>query len=168
MPQYVVAIDQSSACCGWAIGEMESKKLIKSGFVKGKKLKKGASIQELSQKIMDLAVNTLVDISTNMPEGDDPPITLLEDVIKVKQKSARTAYAMSAITYEIMHFHCDWPVILTHPNTIKMAVTGNGKATKEDIQMAVTKLFKLDFYPQEDEADALAHLWAYMNGGLRE
>ncbi|NIZ40798.1 crossover junction endodeoxyribonuclease RuvC [Entomospira entomophila] len=43
------------------------------------------------------------------------------------------------------------------PNTIKQAVTGNGHATKSDIQQMVKILLKLHIVPQSDHAaDALA------------
>jgi len=42
------------------------------------------------------------------------------------------------------------------PRAIKKAVVGNGSADKEQIQQMMKLLLKLDFVPQNDEADGLA------------
>ena len=42
------------------------------------------------------------------------------------------------------------------PRAIKKAVVGSGSAEKEQIQQMMKILLKLDFLPQNDEADGLA------------
>jgi crossover junction endodeoxyribonuclease RuvC len=56
------------------------------------------------------------------------------------------------------------PVALHTPSEVKAAVTGNGRAGKEQVTNMVTRLLKLDARPRPpDAADALAlaicHLW---------
>lgn len=59
------------------------------------------------------------------------------------------------------------PTIYTAaPTEIKCAVTGDGRATKGEVQMSVAAVLNLEEVPQEDAADALAvalcaynHLW---------
>lgn len=46
------------------------------------------------------------------------------------------------------------------PATAKKAVTGNGAATKEQVQAMVQKIFGLNVIPEPDASDALAVAWA--------
>lgn len=57
------------------------------------------------------------------------------------------------------------PVAEYAPATIKLAVTGDGRATKAQVQLMVQRLLSLPTPPAEDAADALAaalcHLQSY-------
>ena len=48
------------------------------------------------------------------------------------------------------------PVFEYAPTAVKQSVTGNGRATKEQVQFMVTKLLNLKEEPYADSADALA------------
>lgn len=75
--------------------------------------------------------------------------------------------------------HCV-PVIEYTPATVKLAVTGSGRASKADVQTMVARLLSLPALPAADAADALAlalcHLQAapfatrleMVNGHLRQ
>jgi crossover junction endodeoxyribonuclease RuvC len=61
------------------------------------------------------------------------------------------------------------PVVLHTPSEVKAAVTGNGRADKQQVTTMVTRLLKLDAAPKPaDAADALAlaicHVW---RGGMQ-
>lgn len=60
------------------------------------------------------------------------------------------------------------PVVQVSPNEVKLAVTGDGAATKAQVQEMVSRLVRLAAPPPPDVADALAlaccHLWS---SGLR-
>jgi len=51
---------------------------------------------------------------------------------------------------------------------IKRAVTGNGRATKQQVKSMVKRLLSLDRVPASDAADALAAAIAYANAGRLE
>lgn len=62
------------------------------------------------------------------------------------------------------------PVVLHTPSEVKAAVTGNGRADKQQVTTMVTRLLKLDAAPKPaDTADALAlaicHVW---RGGMQQ
>jgi crossover junction endodeoxyribonuclease RuvC len=62
------------------------------------------------------------------------------------------------------------PVVLHTPSEVKAAVTGNGRADKQQVTTMVTRLLKLDAAPKPaDAADALAlaicHVW---RGGMQQ
>lgn len=48
------------------------------------------------------------------------------------------------------------PIFEYAPTSVKQSVTGNGRATKEQVQFMVTKLLNLKDAPYADSADALA------------
>ena len=48
------------------------------------------------------------------------------------------------------------PIFEYAPTAVKQSVTGNGRATKEQVQFMVTKLLNLKEMPYADSADALA------------
>ncbi|MBW2402187.1 MAG: crossover junction endodeoxyribonuclease RuvC, partial [Deltaproteobacteria bacterium] len=51
---------------------------------------------------------------------------------------------------------------------IKRSVTGNGRATKQQVKSMVKRLLLLDRVPASDAADALAAAIAYANAGRLE
>ncbi len=55
------------------------------------------------------------------------------------------------------------PVFEYSPKEIKLAVVGNGGASKQQVQFMVRILLKLTINPKEDEADALGAAICYTN-----
>ena len=55
------------------------------------------------------------------------------------------------------------PVFEYAPSQIKKTVTGNGQASKEQVQRMVKLIFRLDETPQHDAADALALALCHVN-----
>jgi len=51
-----------------------------------------------------------------------------------------------------------------HPLTMKKYITGNGKASKEDVIDAIKKKFKIKMELGSDEADAIGLGWTHING----
>ncbi|AOQ24760.1 Crossover junction endodeoxyribonuclease RuvC [Moorella thermoacetica] len=51
--------------------------------------------------------------------------------------------------------------VLLAPKTIKQLATGDGRASKKEVITAVKSLYNLKFEPTDNEADALAILYAY-------
>ncbi len=60
------------------------------------------------------------------------------------------------------------PVNEYTPAHIKRSVTGNGRATKQQVKSMVKRLLSLDRVPASDAADALAAAIAYANTGRLE
>lgn len=55
------------------------------------------------------------------------------------------------------------PIFEYPPTRVKQAVTGNGKATKDQMQRMMQAVFSLPDLPQEDSADALAIALAHVH-----
>ena len=102
-----------------------------------------------------------------------PEVVALENVFfgkdvqaMVKIGEARACAMLAASEYGV-------PVVEYPPARVKQAVSGNGRATKEQIQHMVKTLLNLKELPPPDAADALAvaicHLHhAKTNRGLKE
>jgi crossover junction endodeoxyribonuclease RuvC len=60
------------------------------------------------------------------------------------------------------------PVNEYTPARIKRSVTGNGRATKQQVKTMVKRLLSLDRVPASDAADALAAAIAFANAGRLE
>ena len=60
------------------------------------------------------------------------------------------------------------PVIEYAPARIKQSVSGNGRATKEQVQHMVKTLLSLSAIPQSDSADALAVALCHLHTGTRK
>lgn len=74
-------------------------------------------------------------------------------------KNVKTAMAVSqargVILFTLQNFHCTIQDI--KPVEIKSLVTGNGRASKKEVQRMVQLIFQLDSVPQPDDAaDAIA------------
>lgn len=74
-------------------------------------------------------------------------------------KNVKTAMAVSqargVILFTLQSFHCTIQDI--KPVEIKSLVTGNGRASKKEVQRMVQMIFQLDSVPQPDDAaDAIA------------
>ncbi len=85
-----------------------------------------------------------------------PDVLALEDVFYAKDIRATVkigearACAMLAASEEGL------PVVEYLPTQVKKSLSGNGQATKEQIQFMIKSLLKLTKAPQADSADALA------------
>lgn len=153
----VLAIDPSTTCLGWAVLEKDGKdiKAISYGFCDSKGAKHYQRIPTIICRLLDvlgLHIKAIQDFSV-----------VIEDITKVAHKSKAAAICAGAIDWELRrHFNV---LDVVAPKTAKKIVTGNGNASKEDVQKAVTKLIKgVDFYPQTDAADALAIGYTYLMG----
>lgn len=75
------------------------------------------------------------------------------------QSNAEFVYGIRG-ALAMMFSHHNIPLTEYTPNEIKKAVTGNGRANKEQVQLAVQKWFDLAEPPEpHDAADALGICW---------
>lgn len=79
------------------------------------------------------------------------------------QSNAEFVYGIrGALAMQFSHYNI--PLTEYTPNEIKKAVTWNGKANKEQVQLAVQKWFNLTEPPEpHDAADALGICWMLSN-----
>ena len=165
----VLVLDQSTTCTGWALidDELKGKKaLIDSGFIKSKEKEYTIRCLEISADIgllfLDKKPSTVVFEDTSKGHYKSPDVGFKMGFVSgAIAQSIGTIYSyfkdQNPDKVPVDFGYCFQPV-----KSRKSAVTGNGNAKKEEVQMAVTKLFGLQFYPQEDQADALAGAWMWL------
>lgn len=102
---------------------------------------------------------------SNVLDEWKPEQAAVESIFMAKNamSSLKLGHARGVSLLALQHAH-----LALHeysPATVKQAITGNGRATKDQIQQMIRLLLKLKVTPAEDAADALAvaicHCQAY-------
>lgn len=151
----VLGIDPGTATTGWAIVEEDKKntRLVACGCVNTSKLKSDA----------DRLVEIGRDISSLIKKYR-PDEAAIEDLFFFKNlKTAITvAQARGVILYEIKKNLI--PLFSYTPLQVKQALTGYGRADKNQIQVMVKNILKLKSIPKPDDAaDAIAIAICHLN-----
>ncbi len=90
-------------------------------------------------------------------EHHDPDVMVVEKLFFGKSSTTAMKVAEARGVSLLMAAQSGVPVFEYTPSQIKKAVTGNGKATKKDVQKMVKQLLGLVRVPKpDDSADALA------------
>lgn len=145
----VLGVDPGSIVCGFGVIEKKGKLLflVEYGVLQVKKKN-----EELPQRLKDIFLRL-----QSVIERTSPDASAFESVFYSKnaQSLAKLSHARgSAILAATMH---DLPIAEYTPRVVKKAVTGNGNASKEQVQFMVKTLLKIEETPDFfDATDALA------------
>lgn len=87
-----------------------------------------------------------------------PDELVMENTLNFRQKSADANLAMSALLYKADEICLKNKLkkYLTYPQKVKQALTGNGNASKQDVQKAAIQLWGNPRIYDENHSDALA------------
>jgi crossover junction endodeoxyribonuclease RuvC len=151
----VLGIDPGTATTGWAIVEEDKKnpRLVACGCVNTSKFETDA----------DRLVEIGKDVATLIRKYN-PQEAAIEDLFFFKNlKTAITvAQARGVILYEIKKNKT--PLFSYTPLQVKQALTGYGRADKNQIQLMVKNILKLKSIPKPDDAaDAIAIAICHLN-----
>lgn len=145
----ILGIDPGSILCGYGVVEKEGSKisLVEFGVINLKKFGDDLPIRlkEIFQRLQRIMI------------GAEPDCAVLEETFYaknpqslIKLSHARAAAMLACVT-------ADMPINEYSPKEVKKAVTGNGNATKEQVQYMVQKILKIKTCPEFfDATDALA------------
>lgn len=144
----ILGIDVGIAITGWSILEIEKTNLVLIDF--------GA----ITTKASESMPNRLLKLHNGLKEVIDtyhPTEMAVEELFYFKNKktiiSVGQARGVIVMTGELLGLQ----VYGYTPLEVKTAVTGYGRASKQQIQQMVTKIFKLKETPKPDDvADAIA------------
>lgn len=140
----ILGIDPGLKTTGFGI--LEGEKLLKCGFIKGDK-----SNDSLTR------IGYIADKIDKIIKKERPELCAMETLF-FRKVSARSiilsAQLRGAILYILQKRKI--PLIEYTPAKIKFGITGNGRASKTQINYMVSKLLRLERKLQDDEADALA------------
>lgn len=145
----ILGIDPGSNICGYGVIRKENRKitLVEYGVVNAKKMK-----LDINNRIKEIFLRIDKVIERTKPDNAVFESTFYsknaQSLMKLSQARA------SAILAATLH---DIPVFEFTPREIKKAVTGNGNASKEQVQFMIRKLLSIEETPEFfDATDALA------------
>jgi len=145
----VLGIDCGTECTGYGVVELASNDALGSIAYGGIKLSRQVTLPD--------RLATIFDKLCALIEQHRPDRVAIEDVFyAVNVKSALKLGQVRGVAMLAASSH---QLLVTEyaPLTIKSAVTGYGKAEKEQVQLMVARLLRLEEIPQPaDAADALA------------
>ncbi len=145
----VLGIDPGSVVCGYGVVEKEGKRLtlIEYGVIEAKRQhddlpQRLKTIYERLGKVIERSLPDELAIETIFYSKSVPSI--------VKLAHARSAAILAAVMAQV-------PTAEYSPRFIKRAVTGNGNASKEQVQYMIKNLLNIEETPEFfDATDALA------------
>lgn len=153
----ILGIDPGTAIVGWGCIEVSAQKAVPVSY--------GAITTpagtDISNRLERIYTEILKLIDTYRPET-----VILENLYF--STNAKTAMSVSQARGVILLAAAEkrLPVVSYSPLTVKLSITGDGKAQKPQVQRMVQVLLKLDKIPKPDDtADALAialtHAYSY-------
>jgi len=149
----VIGIDPGTATLGFAVVKGSSKKPIILDY--GVITTKASAVQEMPSRILELA-NDLQEIITKF----QPTSAIVEDLFFFK--NAKTVISVAQSRGMILYILAKNGITIESltPLQIKQAITGYGRATKQEMQEMVKRIYALDEIPKPDDAaDSLAMAW---------
>lgn len=148
----IIGIDPGLSVTGYGVIEDKTFDLLEAGVIR---TKVNSPIQERIKKIHD----SIIDIVTEYRPG----VLVLEKVYshyKHPTTSILMAHARAAVCLACGKYNTR---LVNYPSTkIKKSVTGNGHASKEQVQRMVQNILRLESPPEPvDVSDALAMALSY-------
>ncbi len=145
----ILGVDPGSIVCGYGVIEKEGKHitLIEYGVIEAKKREESIPLRlkiiyERLEKVIDRSLPDMLAIESVFYHKNVASV--------VKLAHARAAAILAAVNREL-------PTIEYSPKEVKRSVTGNGNASKEQVQYMIKHLLKIEETPEfYDATDALA------------
>lgn len=153
----IVGIDPGTAIVGFAFVEKEIKnpKIIDYGVI---------TTQQLPADQIQLRLHEIGQDLGQLLDKHKPNKAVVEDLFFFKNQKTIISVAMSrgVILYELTRRGI--PIVNLTPLQLKQQLCGYGRATKDQIQEVVKKVYNLEQIPKPDDAaDALALAWLGLN-----
>src|SRR3712207_176975 len=152
----VLGIDPGLTRCGWGVVE---------GRPGGKPAAVGVGVLRSSAELdLELRLLELHTGVTALLREHRPDVVAIERVFTQNNKGTGHATAQAAGIAALAAAQADRPVAWHTPSEVKAAISGSGRADKEQVTLMVTRVLGLTEAPKPaDAADALAlavcHAW---------
>ncbi len=145
----VMGIDCGGEYTGFGVVEQEPGRELKCVSLGAVKLS--------TREPLEIRLKRIFERLTDVMAECEPDVVAIEDVFYAA--NAKSALKLGHVRGVAMlaAAHCGLAVVAYSPLSIKSAVVGYGRAEKQQVQVMVTRLLKLDEVPEPaDVADALA------------
>lgn len=166
-----LVLDQATEKLGYAIVEEDPSTPISFG-VYGRLIQHGRIIAPAGARLIDRLNVIRADLRA-LIQKYKPNELVIENTMFFRQQSGQTNHAMAAIFQlckDMAEVH-GLAFYTQHPNTIKLKMTGDGRADKEKVKEAVSRCWGIPIYKLRDDnhSDALAgaYIWLVMGEELR-
>ncbi len=152
----VLGIDPGLTRCGWGVVD---------GRPGARPTAVGVGVVRSDADLaIELRLLELHSAVTMLLREHQPDVVAIERVFHQSNKGTATGTAQAAGVAALAAAQASRPVAWHTPSEVKAAISGNGRADKEQVTMMVTRVLGLDAPPRPaDAADALAlavcHVW---------
>ena len=149
----IIGIDPGLSCTGFGVIESSNNKLevIDFGIIKTN------SKDSLSKRLKTIYCDVKEIIETYKPS-----IMSIEDIFYGKNVKSALLLGHARSVPMVVSANYDMPLYEFSSRRIKQSITGNGNATKEQVQFMVQKILLMDKLPKPlDASDALAAAICY-------
>jgi crossover junction endodeoxyribonuclease RuvC len=157
---FALGIDPGLSRCGYGAVSSDKGRLVPVAF---------GHLTTPADRPLSERLRTLWEEIGQLLSDIKPDVMVVERVLF--QVNARTAMSVGQVSglALVAAAEAGCPVVQYSPNEVKLAVTGYGSATKQQVQSMVRSLLDLDQPPKPaDRADALALAICHLTGaGLR-
>ena len=149
----VLGIDPGLTRCGWGVvdGRPGARPVaVGVGVIR--------TMAELDLELRLLELHTAV---TALVREHRPDVVAIERVFTQNNKGTAMGTAQAAGVAALAAAQADRPVAWHTPSEVKAAISGNGRADKDQVTMMVTRVLGLTCAPKPADALALAvcHVW---------
>ena len=154
----ILGIDPGLANTGWGVVDFDGQKFrpVSYGTVNTK------STDRLEHRIAQIAQSVL-----QIAKDNNVEYLIMEDIFFAKNEVSAIGVAKVIGSICFAMYTINIPVSVFTPLQIKMAITGNGRADKFQVQEMCRILMNLDKIPRPDHAaDALAAAVCFGNTGI--
>lgn len=132
------------------------------GFVSGSKCIDYGISRSDSKKQLGERINKILSVLRKKIHEHNPNVCVIETLF-FRKESARSviysAHLRGAVFYLL--YQLKTPVMEVTPAKVKQVLTGNGRASKQQINFMVQKIYKLPNKINEHASDALAVAYSY-------
>ncbi len=143
----VIGIDPGSRVCGYGVLELRGSEIshLKSGCIKTSK-----------QNPLSLKLKTIYNGLVGVMQDYSPDVMSIEDIFFAKNAKSALKLGEARGVAILAASNTNIPVFEYAPTTVKLALTGRGRANKLEVKQMITRMLGVSEWETEDVSDAVA------------
>ena len=150
----VIGIDPGSRVCGYGVLEAQNGKVthLSSGCIAPK------STLPLNQRL-----KVIYDSLLEVIERHSPDVMSIEDIFFAKNPKSAIKLGQARGVAILAGSNCGITIYEYAPTKVKLALTGRGRANKEEVQDMLSRLLGVENWETQDVSDAVAIAFCHIN-----
>ena len=151
----VLGVDPGLGVTGFSILEQKRSKTFLLAY---------GTIRPKSKDVLSKRLNYLFEELMKVIEQLSPEVLAIEDSFYSKNVKSAMTLGQARAALILSASQCDLPIYEYAPKKVKMSVSGNGMASKEQISYMVSQILKLEKTPKPyDITDSIAVAICFLN-----